>query len=130
LDGGSARRKAATYTEQHRHRINAHRHPCHEWDSNPRSQCSRGEDGLCFRPSGHCDRLVFCSGRSFLFTENGETIKSFQLLKQISTEYFAFGALRRVLLHPRKSPLCKQPKFYQYHYSRFRGHPFLRSFLI
>jgi hypothetical protein len=28
------------HTEQHKHRINAHRHPCHEWDSNPRSQRS------------------------------------------------------------------------------------------
>jgi hypothetical protein len=27
-------------TEQHKHRINAHRHPCLEWDSNPRPQCS------------------------------------------------------------------------------------------
>jgi hypothetical protein len=32
--GGSARRKAATYTN----RINAHRHPCLECYSNPRSQ--------------------------------------------------------------------------------------------
>jgi hypothetical protein len=30
------------YTEQHRHRISAHRHPCLEWDSNPRPQCSSG----------------------------------------------------------------------------------------
>jgi hypothetical protein len=30
------------HTEQHKHRINVHRYPCHEWDSNPRSQCSRG----------------------------------------------------------------------------------------
>jgi hypothetical protein len=29
-------------TEQHKHRINAHRHPCLEWDSSPRSQCSGG----------------------------------------------------------------------------------------
>jgi hypothetical protein len=28
------------HTEQHKYRINAHRHPCLEWDSNPRSQCS------------------------------------------------------------------------------------------
>jgi hypothetical protein len=31
------RRKAVNYT-QHKHTINAHRHPCLEWDSNPRSQ--------------------------------------------------------------------------------------------
>jgi hypothetical protein len=30
------------HREQHKHRINSHRHPCLEWDSNPRSQCSRG----------------------------------------------------------------------------------------
>jgi hypothetical protein len=27
-------------TEQHKHRMNAHRHPCLEWDTNPRTQCS------------------------------------------------------------------------------------------
>jgi hypothetical protein len=32
--------KAATYTGQHKRRINADRHPCLEWDWNPRSQCS------------------------------------------------------------------------------------------
>jgi hypothetical protein len=41
LDGESARCKAATYT-QHKHRINAHKHPCLECDSKPRSQCSSG----------------------------------------------------------------------------------------
>jgi hypothetical protein len=40
LDGGSARRKAATCTQNNR--INAHRHPCLEWDTNPRSQGSSG----------------------------------------------------------------------------------------
>jgi hypothetical protein len=38
------------------HKIKAHRHPCLEWDLNPRSQCSNGEGGSCFRPRGHCDR--------------------------------------------------------------------------
>jgi hypothetical protein len=33
-------RKVATCTGQHKHRRNAHRHPCLEWDSNPCSQCS------------------------------------------------------------------------------------------
>jgi hypothetical protein len=28
-------------TEQRKHRINAYRHPCLEWNSNPQSQCSR-----------------------------------------------------------------------------------------
>jgi hypothetical protein len=40
LDGGSARRKTAIYTGQHKHRINAGKHPCLECDSNPWSQCS------------------------------------------------------------------------------------------
>jgi hypothetical protein len=30
------------YTGQHRHKINAHRHQCVEWDSNPLSQCLSG----------------------------------------------------------------------------------------
>jgi hypothetical protein len=38
LDGGSARRKAATYTQNNTNGINAHRHPCLEWDSKPRPQ--------------------------------------------------------------------------------------------
>jgi hypothetical protein len=42
FDGGSARRKAATYIRQHKHRINAHRHLCLERDSSPRSQRSSG----------------------------------------------------------------------------------------
>jgi hypothetical protein len=42
LDGGSAGLKGATYTGQHKHRINADRRPCLEWDSNLRSQCLNG----------------------------------------------------------------------------------------
>jgi hypothetical protein len=34
--------EAATYTGQHKHRRNADRHRCLEWDSNPRSQCLNG----------------------------------------------------------------------------------------
>jgi hypothetical protein len=30
------------HTGQHKHRINIHRHPCLEWDSNPRQQCLSG----------------------------------------------------------------------------------------
>jgi hypothetical protein len=30
------------HTGQHRHRINAHKHPYLEWDSNPRYQCLTG----------------------------------------------------------------------------------------
>jgi hypothetical protein len=39
------------HTEQHKHRINAHRRPCLEWDSDLRSQYSSGR-----RPRGQCDR--------------------------------------------------------------------------
>jgi hypothetical protein len=44
LEGGSTSRKAYTYTQTH----NKHRHSCLEWDSNPRSQCSR--EGRHFMP--------------------------------------------------------------------------------
>jgi hypothetical protein len=43
------------HTEQHKHRINAHRHQCLVWDSNPRSQCSSEPRQFIFRPRGHCD---------------------------------------------------------------------------
>jgi hypothetical protein len=44
------------HTEQHKHRINAHRHACLKWDSNPRSQCSSGRRRFMLRSRGHCDR--------------------------------------------------------------------------
>jgi hypothetical protein len=40
--GESARRKAATYTGQHKRRVNADSHPCHESDLSPRPQHSSG----------------------------------------------------------------------------------------
>jgi hypothetical protein len=42
LDGGSARHKDSTYTQNNTNRIKAHRHPCLKWDSKPRLQCSSG----------------------------------------------------------------------------------------
>jgi hypothetical protein len=42
LGRGSARRKAATCTQDNKNRINAHRHPCLKWDPNSRSQCLSG----------------------------------------------------------------------------------------
>jgi hypothetical protein len=36
----SPSKRLCLYTEQYIHRINAHRHPCLEWDSNPRPQSS------------------------------------------------------------------------------------------
>jgi hypothetical protein len=44
------------HTEQLKHRINANRHQCPEWDSNPDSNVRAGEDGLWLRSRGHCDR--------------------------------------------------------------------------
>jgi hypothetical protein len=38
---------------------NKHRHPCLEWDSNPRLQCLSGRRSSCLRPYGHCDRLKY-----------------------------------------------------------------------
>jgi hypothetical protein len=43
------------HTKQHKHRINAYKHPCLVWDWNPRFQCSIGDDGSCCRPRDHCD---------------------------------------------------------------------------
>jgi hypothetical protein len=43
MGGGSARRKPATYTGKQKHRINAGKYPCLEWDSNLRPQCSSGQ---------------------------------------------------------------------------------------
>jgi hypothetical protein len=40
------------HTGQNKHRINAHRYPFVEWDSNPRSQCLSGRNSF-FRPHGH-----------------------------------------------------------------------------
>jgi hypothetical protein len=40
LDGRSARRKAVAYTHDNIQNKRTHRHPCLEWDSNPRPQCS------------------------------------------------------------------------------------------
>jgi hypothetical protein len=44
MDGGiSPSQGLYLYKEQHKHRINAHGHSCLEWDSNPRSKCSKGQ---------------------------------------------------------------------------------------
>jgi hypothetical protein len=42
--------------ERTTHTINAHRHPCLEWDSNSWSQCWAGENSSRLRPRGHFDR--------------------------------------------------------------------------
>jgi hypothetical protein len=58
LDGGSARRKTATYTGQYKYRINAHNTDIHAFsgirthDFNVRAN----EDSSCLRPRDNCDR--------------------------------------------------------------------------
>jgi hypothetical protein len=54
------------HTGQHEYRINAHKHPCLKWDSNPRAQCLNGrkKNSSCLRLRGHCDRLLFQDGQS------------------------------------------------------------------
>jgi hypothetical protein len=59
LGGGSAQCKAATYTEQNKHRINAEKEPClgiRTLDS----RVGAGEDISCLRHRGHCDRPSIC----------------------------------------------------------------------
>jgi hypothetical protein len=57
LDGWPARRKATTYTGQHKQRINVERHPCLEWDSNPRFHCSSWRRYFVTKtPRPHYDR--------------------------------------------------------------------------
>jgi hypothetical protein len=46
----SVARPLPAHTGQHKHRINADRHPCLKWDM--------GEVNSCFRPRGHCDRRL------------------------------------------------------------------------
>jgi hypothetical protein len=59
-DGGSAPSQSRYLcTEQHRPRINAHRHPCLQWDSNLNPSVRTGETSSCLRPRGQCDRPHF-----------------------------------------------------------------------
>jgi hypothetical protein len=44
------------HTEDHKHRINADKHPCVKWDSNLRPQCFSEQDISFLRPRGHWDR--------------------------------------------------------------------------
>jgi hypothetical protein len=55
LDGGSARSKVATYTGQHKHRINVDIHSLSGIRTHDPS-LRAGEDIWCLRPRGHCDR--------------------------------------------------------------------------
>jgi hypothetical protein len=55
------------HIEQHKHRINAHRHPLLEWDSNTRHQYSSGEVGSRLRQRSYCDRPRFHLHRKMYF---------------------------------------------------------------
>jgi hypothetical protein len=57
LTGDQPVAKPLSYTGKHKHRINADRHPCLEWDSNHDPSFRASEDSSCFRPRGHCGRL-------------------------------------------------------------------------
>jgi hypothetical protein len=43
------------HTEQHKHRIRAHRYPCLEWIRTYYPSVRAGEDSSCLRPRGLCD---------------------------------------------------------------------------
>jgi hypothetical protein len=49
------------HTEQHKHRINAHRHPCVKWDSKPMIAVFERANPVhaLDRAAGHCDQPVF-----------------------------------------------------------------------
>jgi hypothetical protein len=63
------------HTEQHKNRINAHRHPCLEWVSNPRSHCL-SERRRFMR--GHCD-MLFNELLALIFSLY-RSVQSFQIL--------------------------------------------------
>jgi hypothetical protein len=58
LDGGTARRKAVTYTQKHKHRINLHNTDIHDLSGIRTHDPSvwAGEDSSCIRTRGRCDQ--------------------------------------------------------------------------
>jgi len=60
LDGGSARRKASTYTQGNTTQKNADTHPCLEWVSNPRSQCSSGRRQYVLQTGTNTQQHAMC----------------------------------------------------------------------
>jgi hypothetical protein len=58
LDGGSARCKAATYTQNNKHTLKAHDTDIHAFSSIRTHDPSvrAREDSSCLRPRGYCDR--------------------------------------------------------------------------
>jgi hypothetical protein len=75
LDGGSARRKAATYTQNNTNTEKEHTDiyassVIRTQDSGVRA----AEDGSCLRPRGHCDRLDSDSNKINLIMEGFPSI--------------------------------------------------------
>jgi hypothetical protein len=74
-------RSLPAHTGQHKHKINAHRHPCLKWDSNPRSQCLSGRrqvHGLG-RPAIVIGTSLFCVRKlsdSWIQIENSLSLKT------------------------------------------------------
>jgi hypothetical protein len=59
LDGGSGLSQGRyLHKEQHKHRINAHRHPFPNVIRTDILSVRADEDGSCLRPRGHCDRYT------------------------------------------------------------------------
>jgi hypothetical protein len=58
LKGGQARRKASTYTEEHKYRIKVDNTDIHALNGIRTQDPSvrENEDSWCVRPRGHCDR--------------------------------------------------------------------------
>jgi hypothetical protein len=58
VDGGSARRKASTYTQNNTNKINASDTHVSSGNQTHDPSVRASEDGSCHRPRGHCDRLM------------------------------------------------------------------------
>jgi hypothetical protein len=74
----SIARPLPAHTGQHKHRINAHRHPCLKWDSNPRSQCLSGR-----RPWGHCGSEDTCHTQCDSCRGTGRASSTSYLVRQL-----------------------------------------------
>jgi hypothetical protein len=81
--GNSPSQSLYLHTEQHKHRINAHRHPCLKWDSNPRPQCSSERRQFMLKTARPLWSANRCSGTWKLIpTVRGKVIP---VLSELST---------------------------------------------
>jgi hypothetical protein len=77
------------YREQHKHGINAQKHPCLEWDSNPRPQCSSGRRYSCLGPRVHSDRHEFLIRKSVY-------IYIYILVWKVDFFIYCFGSVKSI----------------------------------